>query len=144
MVGRATIVYRLARKKVEIYDYPDGRIEVRYNGLSLPYTTFDRIRRIDQGAIVEKKRLSEALEMCREIQAALPPKTRSGSAPRRSAQSEHIFRPAIEPAPIKPPNPRLADGLAFSQELAAKLKEKRPRGRPPGSSNRIDIRQAAE
>lgn len=53
--------------------------------------TFDRIRRVDQGAIVENKRLSEALELCRKMQAELPPKLRSRKAPRRSAQVGHRF-----------------------------------------------------
>lgn len=81
----------LARKKVEVFDYPDGHIEIRHQGLPLPYRTFDRIRRVDQGAIIENKRLSAALEMCRELQAALPPKRRSSSAPRRTAQTGHRF-----------------------------------------------------
>jgi hypothetical protein len=68
-----------------------GRIEVRHQGLSLPYRTFDRITRADQGAIVENKRLSEALEMCRAMQAELPPKLRSRKAPARTSQAEHMF-----------------------------------------------------
>jgi hypothetical protein len=55
------------------------------------YRTFDRITRVDQGAIVENKRLSEALEMCRAMQAELPPKLRSRKAPARTAQAEHMF-----------------------------------------------------
>ena len=82
----------LARKKVTVYDFPDGRIEVRHQGLALPYRTFDRITRVDQGAIVENKRLSEALEMCRAMQAELPPKVRSRKAPARTSQAEHMFR----------------------------------------------------
>lgn len=82
---------RLVRKKVEIYDYPDGRIEIRHQGLALPYRTFDRIRRVDQGAIVENKRLSEALEYCRKLQETLPPIKRSRKAPMRSAQPAHMF-----------------------------------------------------
>jgi hypothetical protein len=39
----------LPRKKVTVYDFPDGRIEVRHQGLALPYRTFDRITRVDQG-----------------------------------------------------------------------------------------------
>jgi hypothetical protein len=66
----------LPRKKVTVYDFPDGRIEVRHQGLALPYRTFDRITRVDQGAIVGKKRLSEALKLCRVMQAELPPKLR--------------------------------------------------------------------
>jgi hypothetical protein len=81
----------LARKKVEVFDFPDGRVEIRHQGLSLPSRTFDRIRRVDQGAIVENKRLSEALELCRAMQAELPPKLRSRKAPARSAQPEHMF-----------------------------------------------------
>ena len=37
----------LARTKVSVFDYPDGRIEIRHQGLALPYRTFDRISRID-------------------------------------------------------------------------------------------------
>ena len=85
------ITRALPRKKVTVYDFPDGRIEVRHQGLALPYRTFDRITRVDQGAIVENKRLSEALEMCRAMQAELPPKVRSRKAPARTAQAEHMF-----------------------------------------------------
>lgn len=85
------ITRALARKKVNVYDFPDGRVEIRHQGLALPYRTFDRITRIDQGAIVENKRLGEALELCRKMQAELPPKLRSRKAPARSAQTEHMF-----------------------------------------------------
>jgi hypothetical protein len=50
-----------------------------------------RITRVDQGAIVENKRLSEALEMCRAMQAELPPKLRSRKAPARTSQEGHIL-----------------------------------------------------
>jgi hypothetical protein len=81
----------LPRKKVTIYGFPDGRIEVRHQGLALPYRTFDRITRVDQGAIVENKRLSEALELCRAMQAELSPKLRSRKAPARTSQQRHMF-----------------------------------------------------
>ena len=79
---------------------PDCRVRVRGINVGprktprvgrMPYRTFDRITRVDQGAIVENKRLSEALELCRKIQAELPPKLRSKKAPARSAQPEHMF-----------------------------------------------------
>lgn len=85
------ITRALPRKKVDIYDFPDGRLEIRHQGLALPYRTFDRIARVNQGTIVENKRLSEALELCRKIQAELPPKLRSRNAPRRTAQARHMF-----------------------------------------------------
>jgi len=85
------ITRALSRKKVTVYDFPDGRIEGRHQGLALPYRTFDRITRVDQGAIVENKRLSEALELCRAMQAELPPKLRSRKAPARTSQAGHMF-----------------------------------------------------
>lgn len=81
----------LPRKKVEVYDFPDGRVEIRHRGLPLPYRTFDKMRRVDQGAIVENKRLTEALELCRKLQAELPPQRRSRKGPARSAQPAHMF-----------------------------------------------------
>jgi transposase len=138
----------LVRKKVTIYDYPDGRIEVRYNGLSLPYRTFDRVARVVQGAIVENKRLTEALDLCREIQAHIPPKPRSRSAPRRSDQANHMFAPAaaaksvaLLPAREASGQPPIAAGPAVSigaggrlnaamlvaQQMAAKLPAQKQR-----------------
>jgi hypothetical protein len=81
----------LGGKRVTVYDYPDGRMEIRHQGRALPYRTFDLVRRVDQGAVVENKRLTEALELCRRMQADLPPLKRSVTAPRRSAQGQHIF-----------------------------------------------------
>jgi transposase len=56
-----------AEKLAEVHGLPIGvetlrqwMIEVRHQGVALPYRTFDRITRVDQGAIVENKRLSEA------------------------------------------------------------------------------------
>jgi hypothetical protein len=58
-------------------------------GLALPYGAFDRITKVDLGAIVENKRLSEALELCRAMPAEPPPKLRRRKAPTRTAQVDH-------------------------------------------------------
>jgi hypothetical protein len=42
---------------VEINDFPDGRLEVRWKGRSLPYSAFDKLQRVSHAAIVENKRL---------------------------------------------------------------------------------------
>lgn len=54
---------RLAGDHVEIYHYPDGRIEPRVDGTALPFTTYDKLCEIDQGAIVENKRLGHVLQV---------------------------------------------------------------------------------
>lgn len=56
-------------KYIEVWHYPDGRKEVRLNGTALPYSTYDRLSEIDQGAIVDNKRLGRALRMAQLVQA---------------------------------------------------------------------------
>ena len=53
------IAVRLRGKMVDIYDFPDGRLEVRWKGKSLPYSAFDKLQRVSHAAIVENKRLGE-------------------------------------------------------------------------------------
>jgi len=45
----------LKRKKVRIYDYPDGTIEIRYDGHPLPYSAFDKVQEITPTEIVNNK-----------------------------------------------------------------------------------------
>ena len=56
-------------KATDVFEYPDGRIEVRANGAALPYTIFfDKKPVVNQGAIVENKRLSHVLQIVQELQ----------------------------------------------------------------------------
>jgi hypothetical protein len=59
---------RLMGKYIEVYHYPDGRIEPRANGAALPYTIYDKLSEINQGAIVSNKRLSHVLQLAQAIQ----------------------------------------------------------------------------
>lgn len=60
---------RLIGKYVEVFQYPDGRIEIRVAGEALPYSTYDKLGAIDQGAIVENKRLGSVLRVVQAVQA---------------------------------------------------------------------------
>jgi hypothetical protein len=60
---------------VEIYDFPDGRLEVRWKGRSLPYSAFDKLQRVSHAAIVENKRLGEILAWIKEQQDRQPAST---------------------------------------------------------------------
>jgi hypothetical protein len=66
----------LARKKVEVVNYPDGRFAVQFEGTSLPFRVFDKIQTVAQGAIVENKRLGAALALVKAQQATYPPNRR--------------------------------------------------------------------
>lgn len=59
----------LARKRVTIYDYPDCRLEIQYDRVTLPYRTFDKLQSVIRAEVVEDKRLGPALEMIAAIQA---------------------------------------------------------------------------
>lgn len=80
----------LRRKKVMIHDYPDGRVEICHKGQSLPYRTFGRIRHMEQGGIVENKRLSAVLAQIKERQHETD-HIRSTGAVRRRGQGQSIF-----------------------------------------------------
>src|SRR5260221_11017051 len=85
------IARSLARKRVTVIDYPDGRLAIRYNGVDLPYRTFDKRPQVNQAAIVENKRLGPILAYIAEQQKQLD-MSRSAKAPRRRGQKNHMFK----------------------------------------------------
>ena len=72
----------LARKQVEVVNYPDGRFAVRHAGMDLPFRVFDKIASVAPGRIVESKRLGEALAYVQAQQAAYPTNQRRGATGR--------------------------------------------------------------
>lgn len=76
---------KIARKRVTVYDYADGSIEVRYEGKPLPYSVLhDRLQRFDQGEVVDNKRLGNVMAFIMEKQTELNCE-RSKSVPKRRA-----------------------------------------------------------
>ncbi|MDR6352535.1 hypothetical protein Q3H59_004225 [Pantoea sp. SORGH_AS 659] len=59
---------RIAGERVTVYEYPDGRIAFRYAHRLLRYQVFDRLACVDQGAIVDNKRLGAVLRLALEKQ----------------------------------------------------------------------------
>lgn len=78
-------------KRVTVVDYPDGRIAIRYQGEDLAYRTFDKIRKVNQAAVVENKRLGPLLEMIMAYQESQPQEKRSKKGPARRDQRGHMF-----------------------------------------------------
>jgi Winged helix-turn helix len=100
----------LAGKRVDVCEYPDGGLEIRHGEHVLPYRVFDKIRQVNQAAIVENKHLDAALMMAKLMQEQLPARKRNNNEPSRRSQPGHIF-----------PSPEREDTVL----------EKRKRGRPP-------------
>jgi hypothetical protein len=77
---------RLAGKRVNVIDYPDGRIAIRYEGLDLAYREFDKLTHVHQGEVVPNKRLGAMLKMVsnfRDEKRSLKGPTRRYPAPAR-------------------------------------------------------------
>ncbi|WP_227791573.1 hypothetical protein [Burkholderia sp. BE17] len=85
----------LVHEYVEVVEYPDGMIEVQANGAVLSCRQYDRITRIDQGAEVENKRLSSALEVARRIQNMRDDRRASGSPSRTHCGAEVRAKKAL-------------------------------------------------
>ena len=70
---------------------PAHRLEVRYKGRSMPYRTFDRLRRVTETAVLENKRLGGLLTLIRESQKSDPPGMRTSKGSKRRDQTKHMF-----------------------------------------------------
>ena len=80
----------LVRQRVKVKEFPDGRVEITYKGLPLPYRIFDKERVVTQGSIVENKRLSEVLSVIRDQQLNQK-SARKSIGPGRQDQAIGIF-----------------------------------------------------
>jgi hypothetical protein len=89
---------KLAGHYIDIYHYPDGRIEPRANGAALPFTIYDRLSEIDQGAIVDNKRLGYVLQMAQVVQDKRDNR-RSQAVPAGDGESRKRGRPPGKKAP---------------------------------------------
>lgn len=84
---------RAIGKYIDVYHYPGGRKELRLNGVVLPCSTYDRLSEIDQGAIVDNKRLGRTLEFIQLVQSNRDD-TRSQSVPAGDGPSRRRPRAA--------------------------------------------------
>jgi len=59
---------KLIGRYIDVWEYPDGRIEIRAAGVALRYVPYDKLAEIDQGAVIEHKRLGHALQVAQVLQ----------------------------------------------------------------------------
>jgi transposase len=82
----------LIGKYLEFFQYPDGRIEIRAGGVSLPYSTYDKLGAVDQGAIVDNKRLSHVLQISQDVQSKRDSRSVSGPSTAHRADGQIVPR----------------------------------------------------
>jgi Helix-turn-helix domain len=76
---------RHIEKYIEVFQFPDGRIEIRVDGVSLPYSTYNKVGTIDHGDIVDNKRLNQVLRAAQFVQAQ-----RDGRVVRRPSTAHRV------------------------------------------------------
>ena len=87
---------RFAGKYVEVYQYPDGRIEIRAAGESLPYSVYDKLGTIDQGEVVENKRLGSVLRIAQLVQARRDNRSVAGPSTAHRSNGHQVPRKKVE------------------------------------------------
>ena len=119
----------LARQRVMVFDYPDGRLVIKHKGRELPYRTFDKVRQVDQAAIVENKRLGAAGLYRGAAERARRELQQKGAAPRRPDQGDFQGIPRVVENPGEFPcilrlnglDRRMIGGHFLGEEDRAKL-----------------------
>jgi hypothetical protein len=128
---------QLIDRYAEVWEYPDGRIELRGNGRVLPCRQYDRLAEIDQGAVVEHKRLSHVLQVAQALQAQRD-NSRIGKAPSRAnrGDSTRTGRNVREPGKKKQREFTQADMERVIVDLAQHKKAEPPPRKPGRRSAR--------
>lgn len=97
---------RIVGENIIVYDYPDGTLAFKYGHRSLNCQAFDKLDCIDQGKIVDNKRLGTVLKLAQDKMDELErqeKRSRSKSMPGRRAQAriQEQLR-AVNPALASP------------------------------------------
>ena len=92
---------RLIGHYIDVWEYPDGRIELRVDGVALTCVPYDKLAEIDQGAVIEHKRLGHALAVAQALQAQRDNRRVSGS-PSRTNRGEPVRAKERRPGTKKP------------------------------------------
>ena len=97
---------RIAGENIKVFDYPDGTLAFKYGHRALSYQVFDQLDCIDQGQIVDNKRLGAVLRLAQDKMDEWDrngKRERSTKMPKRRAQAriQEQLR-AINPVLVNP------------------------------------------
>jgi len=129
-----------AGKRVRIFQWEEGRVEIRCEGRLRPYSPFDKNRCVTQGAVVENKRLGAALSVIQASQLERD-KVRLASRKLTLREKDRIEAARITAGTLQP-EPPAADGLS---EVASFLErfEAEQKARKKAHNDRTALRRKA-
>jgi len=136
--GRETLPF--AGKRVRVFEWEDGRVEIRCEGRLLPCSPFDKNRCVNQGAVVENKRLGAALSVIQASQLERD-KVRLASKKLTLREKDRIEAARITAGTLEQ-EPPAADGLS---EVASFLErfEAEQKARTKAHNDRDALRRKA-
>ncbi|HIE5949426.1 TPA: ISNCY family transposase, partial [Burkholderia cepacia] len=125
-------------------EYPDGRIELRADDRVLDCRQYDRLSEIDQGAVVEHKRLSHVLQIAQALQAQRD-NSRIGKAPSRTHRGDatRTNRNEAEPGKKKQRKITQADVEHVIVDLAQRRQTAKPADKPGRRSAKTEEANAS-
>lgn len=90
MIATREYIEKIAGENIKVFDYPDGTLAFKYGHRALSYQIFDKLDCIDQGQIVDNKRLGAVLRLAQDKMDELDrngKRERSTKMPKRRAQA---------------------------------------------------------
>ncbi len=122
---------KLIDRQIEVWEYPDGRIELRADDRVLNCRQYDRLAEIDQGSVVEHKRLSHVLQVAQALQAQRD-NSRIGKAPSRTHRGDSTRTNRNDPQAGKKKQREItqADVEHVIVELAQRRQTAKPADKP--------------
>lgn len=104
---------RIVGENIRVYDYPDGTLAFKYGHRSLSYQAFDKLDCIDQGKIVDNKRLGAVLKLAQDKMDQLE---RQDKRSRSKSMSKRRTQARIQEQ-LRAVNPVLVNTEEFSDSL---------------------------
>ncbi len=88
ILEQSPLALSAAGKELEVIEFADGPVVLRFDGVDLAYRMFEKERRVDQAAIVNNKRLDPLLALIQAEQIQRD----TGKRPRRSGRPVRELR----------------------------------------------------
>ena len=115
-------------------------MEIRVGGEALPYSLYDKLGAVDQGAIVDNKRLGHVLQIVQQVQAQRD--DRAVNAPSTAHRADGHIVPRHKLVGSKRQRELAPEDLELATQSKASLAQTRRRLREAGLSTDLELKSA--
>jgi hypothetical protein len=101
ILEESEITRGLPGKYVDTFAFPNGRLEIRWKGVTLPYSAFDNDQRVTHAAVTENKRLGAVLEHVKAMQEQDDPPKPKPAGKQRTRYTKTGRKPPGRPSKLE-------------------------------------------